>query len=797
MRNSCSSLNQPAQFNQIAIKTTHGRIIRLKDIGYASLGAQSNDTSFQFQGYKNGIVFGAVPDPTANNIEVAKRVLTLAAKLRQKLPPGVHMRILWNTAKFSQEAVKLVYDTIWLAILCVVIVIFGFLGSLRTLLIPIVVIPCSLIGACIFMQLFGFSLSTLTLLAFVLAIGLVVDDSIVVVENIHRNMVNGMEAIKAAIVGTREISLAVLAMSAVVIIVILPIGFTTGLTGVLFKEFAFTLAMAVLLSAVFALILSPMLSSKLIRVHSGRFDLAGRIERALEKLADGYAALLSHVVKFNYVFVILIIVVGSYCFWLLQKTPAELIPDENQGVILVVAQGPTMASLPYMSRYGKHILKIIEKVPEGKRYGVINGFDGVTKSLAFITLRKHQKGDRSEQQIIDSLRSKMHKIPGVIAFAMNRPPLLDVTGFEAPVQFVLQTTGSYQELYHVMSKLLAVAEKNPNLLNVDSDLKINKPELQVTVNRQRAASMGVPMQSITESLEYLLAKPMVSWYSRAGWSYPIIPQIYNNMRVDPHYLNSIYVRNIAGQMVPLSNLVRYKVNVAPQKLNHFQKLRSATLTAQLAQGYTLGQALTYLQQAANKILPNNMAYDYASTSRQYIEASGKMTMIFIIALFAIYLLLTMKFNSFIEPLVVMLCVPLSSAGALTAMHLSGATLNIFTQIGLVMLVGLISKHGILIISFAHHMQQQGENIIDSIIHAAKIRLRPVLMTTGAMIFGAIPLVLAGGSGSVSLHDIGWVIIGGMSFGSLMTLFVVPSMYSLLIRKPKRDKTLELEENNNE
>lgn len=780
-----SSLSTPDEYNQLVVKAYKGSLIRLKDVGYAVMASQAITSTYQNKYYKHAIVFGIVPSEDANSIALADKATALYKSFLNKLPPAVHIKPLWNTTLFSVDAIHLVYSTIWLAIFFVVLVIFFFLGSVRSLIIPVLVIPCALIGACVLMGILSFSLNTLTLLAFVLAIGLVVDDAIVVVENIHRNLVEGLDRIKAAIVGTREISNSVMTMAIVVITVILPIGFSGGLTGALFKEFAFTLASTVLLSAVFALTIVPMLSGRLMKVDTNPKAFSNRLESLIHRFSVAYQTLLSRVVNWRYFVIPLIIGLGIACVWFLHQIPSELMPPENQGVALIPAIGPTSTSIPYMQKHAKEIGTIFNNIKEIENWGIINGFAGPDQTMSFAILRPEQPGDRSESILLPLMREQASNIKGVRAFAMNRPVLGDVVGFQPPVEFVLKTTGTYDSLYVAMNKLLAVAHKNPSLLNIDSDLKINKPAINITIDRDRAALLGVPIENITSTLNYLYAEPTTGWFVHKGQSYPIIPQTLDSLRIDPGELKNIYVLAENSDRVPLSSLIHYDVSVTPESLNHFQKMRSATLTAQLADGYTVGQALDYLVSKTKTVLPKHIAYDFSGSSREFMQSQGKMETIFLIALAAIYLILTIKFNNFLEPLAIMLCVPLSSAGALCAMYLTGNTLNIFTQIGLVMLVGLISKHGILIVNFAEHLQMKGESVRSSILEAAKIRLRPVLMTTGAMVFGALPLLFATGAGSGNLNAIAIVIIGGMSFGSLMTLFVLPSVYLILIRRPKK------------
>lgn len=774
-----SSLQSPEQFDNIVIKKIGSHLVRIKDVGRVVLGSREDGTSMSSLKYKNSILLGVEPQSTTNNIALSKKLLKKFKQLKKNFPPGIHGYVLWNTAQFSQQSVDLVVTTVWLAILFVVIVIFLFLGSLRTLLVPVLVIPLSLLGSCFVMHVLGFSLNTLTLLAFVLAIGLVVDDAIVVVENIHRNMNAGLDRLQASLKGTKEIAQSIIAMALVVISVILPIGFTSGITGALFREFSFSLVAAVFFSAVFALIFSPMLCSKILVHNTNDASFESKVERVCHRMANGYRNVLAQVLKIRYMAFVIIVALCCTSYYLITSLNSQLIPPEDQGVILVASLGPTSANLQYMEKHVRPILKVMSHIKEAQEYSIINNFSEMNKSLGFIVLRPKQPGDRTEDQIIADLKSPLSKITGLRVFAFNRPALADVTGFEAPVQFVIKTNDDYDQLYKAVKKIFKAISANPNLVNVDADLKINKPQYDITINRLRAATLGVNVEDISQTLNYLLAKPIVGWFNMNGRGYSVVPQLSRTFRYNPGQLSHIYIRSQMNKLLPLSELIHITTVTAPQTLNHFQQMRSATISANLVQGYTIGQAVDYLQNVAKKILPPSMKIDYATPTRQYVRSKGAMATIFIVALISIYLLLALKFNSFIDPIIVMMSVPLSTTGALLAMHWMGATLNIFTEIGLVMLIGLVSKHGILLVSFANQRQLEGESVVQAILDSAYIRIRPVLMTTFAMIFGALPLLFAHGAGSRSLQDIAAVIIGGMFIGSLMTLFIVPAVYTIL------------------
>lgn len=780
-----ASLSNAAQFNKLVIKRdADGHIIRLSDVGHAVLGEEASDIASFTSSFKNSVIIMVLPQNTANNIQLADSIYKLLPEIKKKMPPGMGVSVLWDTSKFSRHAIHLVYETIWEAVFCVMVVIFLFLGSLRALLTPIVTIPLSLIGATVFMLLLGYSLNTFTLLAFVLAIGLVVDDSIVVLENIHRHIEMGKDRLSAAMEATHEIFVPILAMTLVVAVVFVPIAFTTGIIAPLFREFGLTLSITVLLSGFFALTLSPMMCANLFQEAKKESRFTHTINSLFDKISETYALWLSTVFKFRKTVILCVLVILCTCAYIISGLPSELIPDEAQGVVLGVGKGPASASKAYMAKYAHELGKINNTIPELEHYGVVTGFMGRTSIISFLIMRDHQPGDRTEDQILADLGPKFANLPGVFLFPMNRPALADVTGFAQPVQFVIQTTGTYSELYNVVQKMRQRIAQNPNIMNVQTDLDISKPDINVLINRDRAADLGVTIKSITDTLGLVLGEPTIGWFAMNGWSYPIIPRLLPQYyRLPQDLLNLTTVSSVSGQLIPLSNLVTLQDQTVPDSLNQFQQLRSETIQASLAPGYSQGEALAYLQGVAKDILPSDMKYDFAGTSREFIQANGQAVIIFITALMAIYLLLTIKFDSFVDPLIVMISVPLSTLGALVAIHWSGFTLNIYTKIGLVMLIGLISKHGILIVNFANHLQEEkGYDIRTAVIEAAKIRLRPILMTTGAMVVGAIPLALASGQGHEALHQIGLVIIGGLSFGSILTLFVVPTFYTLLARK---------------
>lgn len=774
-----SSLSKPKDFDNIVIAQNQGKIIRLKDVGYASFGAQNQNSSVIVNG-KRGMLIYVMNQPDANDIKTVNSIIKDLPTIQAKLPPSIHLSVLWNPTKFSEASIHEVKKTILEAIILIIIVTFLFLGEFTAMLIPIVTIPLSLLGACILMSLVGFSVNTMTLLAIVLAIGLVVDDAIVVLENVHRHIMEGVKPVKAAMVGTHEIFSVIVAMTLVVAIVFIPVGLTSGITGILFREFAFTLSFTVILSGIFALFVSPMMCAYLLKKGHSRY--AGWVNQFFDKFSAGYQAVLEILFKVNALIVLLVIAMLALCFFMFKVIPSELMPQENQGVVLGVGGAPSAANNNYMLKYGQEVANIYKNLPGMSQYGIIAGDSPPFNNMVSFAILKDGQSAPDEEKVIEELRPRFSAIPGLNIFPMNRPLLADVTGLTAPVSFVVQTTGSYEDLDKTVARLAAAAKNNPKLLNVDEDLKINRPQYTMNLDRDKAASLGISEQNVADTLNTLYAEPTIAWFSLDGFSYPVITQAINRARQNPQAVQGVQVKDAGGQLIPLSSVLSFKREVVPLVLTDFQRLHSATLTANLAPGYSLGQALNFLKQQAATVLPKTMKYDYSGESRLFENSHGEMYIIYLASLIAIYLLLIIKFNSFVDPIIILLSVPLAMAGALLAIYFNDFTLNIYTQIGLVMLLGLISKQGIMIVDFANHLQRDEDlSIREAVLKASHLRLRPILMTNAAMILGVIPLIFATGAGHESLQQIGWVIFGGLIFGSVFTLMVVPSLYKLLAK----------------
>ena len=775
-----TDLQTPAQFRDVAIRNINGQTIRLGDVARVLQGPQDERTSVRLNG-RDSISLGVIRQATANPLELSAGVRQLLEKVKEDLPPGVNVDIANDNSVFIDRSIKAVYTTIAEAVVLVALVIFVFLRTLRASIIPLVTIPVSLIGTFALMALFGFSINTLTLLALVLAIGLVVDDAIVVLENIYRHIEEGMKPFEAAIQGAREVGFAVVAMTLTLAAVYAPLAFTPGRTGRLFAEFALALAGAVVVSGFVALTLSPMLCSKLLRhnPNPGRFDRG--MERVLTGMTRGYSRLLALALNLRWAVVLVMVASAAGSWWLLQTTKQELAPIEDRGVILASINGPDGATLAYTRRYAEAIERIGQDYPEFDRIFSNIGNPTVAQGNVFLRAKPWEERTRTTQEIAREIAPRMAALPGISAFPIT-PPSLGQGFRERPINYVIVTSDSYDNLSKVVRQFQDALAKNPGFVQVDTDLRLNKPEIRMDVDRERAADMGVNVDAIARTVETMLGGRIVTRYKRDGEQYDVIVQTDSAQRSTPDDIDRLFVRGRNDAMIPLASLVKIREVVVPRELNHFGQRRSASITANLAPELALGEALEVLDATAAEILPPGYTTDLNGQSREFKSSSGSLAIVFALSLLFIYLVLAAQFESFVDPLVIMLSVPLSMLGALLALKFSGGTLNVFSQIGLITLVGLITKHGILIVEFANQLREQGLDTLEAVKQSAALRLRPILMTTGAMVLGAIPLALASGAGAESRQQIGWVIVGGMSLGTLLTIFVVPTMYTLLARK---------------
>jgi multidrug efflux pump len=783
-----TDLVRPEQFDNVIVRNVNGYSVRIRDVGRAEIAAESERSIVRFNG-RAAVALGVIKQATANPLDLSGAVRAELPRLVQELPDGLSVRVAYDSSIFIERSISGVYTTILEAIVLVALVIFFFLRSVRATIIPLVTIPVALIGSFGLMYALGFTVNTLTLLALVLAIGLVVDDSIVMLENIFRHIEAGEPPVRAALRGAKEIGFAVVAMTLTLAAVYAPVAFMTGRTGKLFIEFALTLAGAVLVSGFVALSLSPMMCSKLLRHEARHGRVYNAIEAAIGGLTDGYHRALTRVIGLSFagriaLFLGIMTVCGATIVWLSQTTRAELAPIEDRGVFLGMFLGPEGATIDYTDGYARRLEKIYEKTADVERYFVVSGFPSVSQGVSFVGLTDWSLRNRKSAAVANEVRPKMSALPGVLAFAMLPPSLGQ--GFRSrPVEFVVVTSGSYEELDRAVGRIVAEAQKNPGLENVDTDLRLNKPEFKVQVNRDRAADAGVAVDTVGRTMETMLGGRQVTRYKNNAEQYDVIVQMLPADRADPNDISDIFVRGRNEQMVPLTSLVNVRESVAPRELNHFGQRRSATITANLAPGYSLGEALDFMGEVAQRELPPGAATDLNGVSREFRESSRGLYLTFMLALAFIYLVLAAQFESFRDPFIILLTVPLSMVGALAALKLSGGTLNVYSQIGLVTLVGLITKHGILIVEFANQLRDRGAEIRAAVVESSVLRLRPILMTTGAMVLGALPLALASGAGAESRQPIGWVVVGGLLVGTLLTLFVVPTVYTLLARRVRR------------
>ena len=794
-----TDLATPAQFSDVVIRTVNGFPVRIRDVARVEEGAASDRSRVRLNG-REAISVGVIRQATANPLELSQGVRAMLPTLKADLPPDIGIDIANDNSLFIDRSVKSVYSTIAEAVVLVALVIFVFLRTFRASIIPIVTIPVSLVGSFALMSLAGFSINTLTLLALVLAIGLVVDDAIVMLENIYRHIEEGLDPFSAAIKGAREIGFAIVAMTLTLVAVYAPLAFTPGRTGRLFVEFALALAGAVVVSGFVALTLSPMMCSLLLR-HNPKPNWFDRsMERWLTALSDAYGRLLRWLVTarwrargsegggvrgaiFQARWIVLGVMAlsGAALMVVYPSMRQELSPLEDRGTILASVTAPDGATLDYTNRYALELEKIGRDYPEFDRIFANIGNPTVAQGSVIYRTVDWENRSRTTLELARELQPKVSSLPGVNAFLITPPSLGQ--GFRSrPLTYVIQTSDSYENLNEVVNAFLAEIAQNPGIVGPDVDLRLNKPELRIEVNRERAADLGVSVDVVAKAIETMLGGRTVTRYKRDAEQYDVIVQTEARGRSTPENIDTIYVRGRNDAMIPLSSLVNVRESVSPRELNHFGQRRSATITANLSPDYSLGEALNFMDATAAKVLKPGYTTDLNGTSREFKSSQGALGVVFVLALVFIFLVLAAQFESFIDPLVIMVSVPLSMIGALLALKWSGGSLNVYSQIGLITLVGLITKHGILIVEFTNQLREQGMEMVDALVKASAQRLRPILMTTGAMVLGAIPLALASGAGAETRMQIGWVIVGGMSLGTLLTIFVVPTMYTLFARK---------------
>lgn len=774
-----TDLTSVGEFRDMVIHSDGNGLVRLKDVATVELGAASAETSGLMNG-ESAIYLGLFSTPSGNPLVIVDGMKKLLPGIEKTLPPGVKAEMAFETARFIEASIDQVMQTLLEALAIVIAVIFLCLGSLRSVLIPVLAIPLSMLGAAIIMLAAGFSINLLTLLAMVLAIGLVVDDAIVVVENVHRHIEEGKSPVLAALIGAREVAGPVIAMTITLAAVYAPIGLMSGLTGALFREFALTLAGAVIVSGIVALTLSPVMSSFMLNAGQNEGRMAAGAEYVFSSLAAGYGRLLNFLLNHRWITGLFAVAVCISLPLLYQQAQKELAPAEDQASILTAVKAPQHANLAYAERFNQRLHEVMMTLPESDSTWIINGTDGPSASFGGINLSDWSARTTSAAQIQQSLQQAVSEIEGSQIFVFQLPPLPGSAG-GLPVQMVLRSPLGYPVLYQAMEDIKQQARESGLFMVVDSDLDYNNPVVQVKINREKANSLGIRMSDIGESLNLLVGENYINRFAMDGRSYDVIPQSTREQRLTPQALERQYVRTRDNQLIPLSAIVTISTTVEPNKLTQFDQQNAAVFQAIPAPGVTLGEAVDFLEQAG-QALPAGFSYDWQSDARQFKQEGNTLMFAFAAALIIIYLVLAAQYESLTDPLIILITVPLSVCGALLPLALGYATLNIYTQIGLVTLIGLISKHGILMVEFANELQMHEKlDRRQAIIRAAQIRLRPVLMTTAAMVIGLIPLLFASGAGANSRFGLGVVIVSGMMVGTLFTLFVLPAVYTRLAR----------------
>jgi multidrug efflux pump len=783
-----TNLHSVEEFRNLIVKQQNGGVVRLQDVANVTLGSEDYDSEVSFDG-KKAVYIGIKVAPSANLLDVIGRVRNAFPEIQAQLPQGMQGEVVYDSTEFVNSSIKEVVMTLIEALLIVTVVVFLFLGSLRSVVIPVLAIPLSLIGTFTMMLALGYSINLLTLLALVLAIGLVVDDAIIVVENVNRHLERGLTPRDASLLAARELAGPIIAMTIVLVAVYVPVAFLGGLTGALFTEFALTLVGAVTVSAIVALTLSPMMSSRMLKAHdpnARNWDarLVLFLDRSFDRLHRRYEGTLSRSLNYVPVTAVFALIVLGSIYFLYATAKTELAPAEDQGIIITVSTAAPNSTLQQRQLYSRAAYQTFTSYPETNH---VFQMDVPGQSIAGMVLQPWDKRERGAAAIQPLVQQDLGKIAGVRVVAFQPPPLPGAFGL--PVQFVLQTTEPFERLNEVAGKFLEEAQKSGMFIFIDSDLKYDLPQTTIEIDRELTAQLGLNMRDVGSSLASLMAGGHVNYFSFFDRAYKVIPQVEQSARLNPDQLSSTYIRAANGDSIPLSTIAKLTTKSVPQSLNRFQQQNSATISGVQFPGVAQGDALAFLQNLAARSLPQGYSVDYAGPSRQFVQESTALMVTFGFALIIIFLALAAQFESFRDPIIILVSVPMSICGALifVSLGVGGASLNIYTQVGLVTLIGLISKHGILIVEFANNLQKQGLAKRDAIVQAAGIRLRPILMTTAAMVLGVVPLITASGAGAASRYNMGLVIATGIAIGTLFTLFVVPAMYLLLAEEHHREK----------
>ncbi|MEO9613205.1 MAG: efflux RND transporter permease subunit [Nitratireductor sp.] len=776
-----STLQTPEAFAALPLKASGDDVVRLGEVARVELAAESTDTVVSFNG-KPGTFVGIFPTPSANPLDTSAAVLKELPAIQASLPDGMTATMVYDATETISASIDEVFKTIAEAVVIVILVILLFLGSFRSVLMPIVTIPLSLIGVCFLLLVLGYSINLLSLLAMVLAIGLVVDDAIVVVENIHRHIEDGMSPMQAAYRGMREITGPVVAMTITLAAVFAPLGFTGGLTGSLFREFAFTLAGAVIISGLVALTITPMMSARLLKAgHHSRFQRI--VDGTFERVANVYERLVAGSLNYRAVTLMIVAVLLGLTGYLFTKTSSELAPEEDSGALFALVNAPRYATTNYTKLYTDQMRELTKDLPELDANFSIVGLGGQTNSaIAVWSFKDWAERERSQSEIQADITARLSNVAGVQALVFA-PPSLPGAGGGLPISVVVRATGASSQVFEVAEQIKREAEASGRFIVVQNSLAFDAPQVTVTIDRDRAAALNLPIRDIGSTLSLLVGGGAVAQFDRESNSYDIITQVPQEYRDNPRRIGEFFVRSATGEMVPLSAVVSIDTNAAPSAIEQFNQLNSATISALPLPGVTTGDGLATIVEIAEGLMPNGFFIDYSGQSRLEAEQGNTILLAFGLALIVIYLVLAAQFESFRDPFIIMMSVPLSIFGAIVPLNLGLGTLNIYTQVGLITLIGLITKHGILLVEFANQQRHEhGLDRFEAIIASAKVRLRPILMTTAAMALGVVPLITAQGAGAAARYSMGLVIFSGILVGTLFTLFVVPMFYTLITRR---------------